>query len=162
MATISWSDLATTLVAVYGAALATYTLIHDRRDKRRVIVVKSHIAIPVYQGRGAGDPLFMINAVNPGSRTVHLAGAGFRIGRKKGFALFQPQGDVKFPHALEEGKSCSVWLESRDLAQQLMELGYIGKQTLRGYFQDSVGTQYFSKPVKFNVDEWLATRPSAG
>ena len=128
----------------------------DRAEKRRVLKVSITNAIPVFQTH-AGDPILMIQAVNPGNRTVHVAGSGYKIGRK-GFALFQPMSDVKFPHALDEGKSCSVWVDSKDVARQLKELGHSGTVRIVGYFQDAVGTQYRSKPLKFAVDEWLAAK----
>lgn len=104
----------------------------------------------------------MIGAANPGERVVHVVGAGFKIARRKqSFALFQPQGDVRFPHALDEGKSCSVWMESKDVATQLRSLGYGGTVRLVGYFQDAVGTQHFSKALKFDIEDWSKARTAS-
>jgi hypothetical protein len=161
MAQTSWPDLATAVVAIYGAILATYSLLKDRRERRRVLKVRLWTAIPV-SANGAGDPLLMIGAANPGERVVHVVGAGFKVVRpKQSFALFQPQSDVRFPHALEEGKSCSVWLESRNVATQLRGLGYAGTVRLVGYFQDAVGTQHFSKALRFDIEAWSKARTAS-
>ncbi len=161
MAQTSWPDLATAVVAIYGAILATYSLLKDRRERRRLLKVRLWTALPV-AAAGAGDPQLMIGAANPGERVVHVVGAGFKIGsRKQSFALFQPQSDVRFPYALEEGKSCNVWMASRDIAIQLQELGYGGTVRLVGYFQDAVGTQHFSKALSFDIEEWSKARSTS-
>jgi hypothetical protein len=72
---------------------------------------------------------------------------------KKFLAFLRPDSNVTFPYDLLEGKSCSVWITTKELADDLRREGYSGKINLKGYYKDAIGGDYESKSVKFNVEK---------
>ncbi len=64
-----------------------------------------------------------------------------------------PQGNVELPHTLEEGKSCIIWKEQSNLAQQLEKHGLSGEVTLKGFYRSATGKVYKSNSIKFNTEE---------
>ena len=120
-----WPTILTALVALYGAILSTYTVVVNRRDKKRRIHVKLSNGILTY-GPEAGPAVLLIEATNPGNRTVILNGACIILPNKQQVVFPNPESNVEFPHALEEGNSCLVWTEMKGLAKKLRQ------QQLRG------------------------------
>ena len=70
------------------------------------------------------------------------------------------QSDVRFPHQLLPGKSCSAWIGFRELACGLKTDGYAGLIRLIAFYPEQAGRKYGSKPYAFDVDEWA--RPAVG
>lgn len=147
-------SLATAIVALYGAALSTYSVVAARRDKKRRVFVSLSPGVIGFANQPSASVVF-IQAANPGDRAVTLQPGTIEL--PKGDHIFPPQShsNVTFPFELPEGKSCSCWIETADLARLLAEQGYRGRVKLVGCFRSAVGTEYRSKPIKFRVEEWL-------
>jgi hypothetical protein len=98
----------TALVALYGAALSTYSLVASRRDKKRQILVTiSHgVMVPA----GVPTHAVFLQAANPGDRAVTLEFATLTL--PNGWNVFLPRSNsaVAFPYELPEGKSCTCWI----------------------------------------------------
>ena len=148
---MDWVVLITALVALYGAALSTYTLISSRLDKRRRIKVelsKGFLPTDV-------DPpktMLFIQVSNPGHITVTIQPPGIQLPGGGTRVFRNPNSDVGFPHDLDPGKACTVWTPLAVLAKQFKEKGFSGKVELVGFCRDAVGTTHKGKRWEFNVD----------
>ena len=141
----------TAVVALYGAVLSTYTLVQNRREKRR------HIGVAISNGfipRGAdlGPAMLLIRVTNPGHRAVTIQCPSLRLPTGGSVVFLEPQSDVSFPHELAEGKNCTVWTEIGVVSEQLANHGHTGTVKLVAECDDAVGTTYRSKQWLFQVD----------
>lgn len=150
---MEWTTIVTAVVAVYGAALSTYTLIQNRKGKQRQIRVKLSNGMLTF-GPELSPAMLLIEATNPGNRTVILNTSGIFLPDGKTIVFPNPQSNVHFPHPLPEGNSCLVWTPLKELAQQLRQEGYSGQVKLIGFYRDQIGTQYKSKAFGFDIDGW--------
>jgi len=151
MPDINWVNVSSVAIGIFGAAVSAITLYTTRRDRKRRVIVKvsNGLLLP-----GPSPWMLFIQASNPGDRSVNIISMGISLPRKKQVDFPDPQGNVRFPHDLPEGKSCSIWIEARILAQTLKAEGYAGKIKIRGFARSGIGTMYQSGPWKINVDEW--------
>jgi len=146
----------TLIIAVYGASLATCKFVYDYWKGRREIRVKLNYSREktMYDDE-VGPEILAISAVNTGYRSVILDGAGYILPDKTCVHFDDPlrlsRMNVKFPKTLSEGQRCNVWIELKDLGQQLRERGLSGKVKLRGYYRSTVGKTYRSKPKEFTI-----------
>ena len=150
---MDWTTVVTALVALYGAVLSTYTLIQNRKEKQRQVSVRLSNGFLTF-GPELSPAMLLVEATNPGDRTVILNTVGLSLPDGKTVAFPNPQGNVRFPYPLEEGNSCMVWTPLKELAQQLSQEGYSGKVKLVGFYRDQLGTMYNSNTFSFNIDGW--------
>lgn len=143
----------TALVALYGAVLSTYSLIVARRDKKRRVSVSLSLGLIGFAGRES-PTVVLIEASNPGDRAVTLQPGMIVLPNGSQVVPKHSNSSVPFPHELPEGKSCTCWIETDELARLLHEQGYRGQVKLIGAFRNALGTQYRSKPIKFSVEQW--------
>ena len=68
---MDWAALITALVALYGAALSTYTLVSSRHDKRRRVKVELSTGFLVH-GPDLSTYMLFIGVSNPGHIPVTL------------------------------------------------------------------------------------------
>lgn len=151
MPDINWINVSSVAIGILGAAVAAITLYTTRRDRRQRVIVKVRYGLLL---PGPSPLMLFIQASNPGDRTVNVTSLGISLPRKKQVDFPDPQGDVRFPHDLPEGKSCSVWIEARILAQTLKAEGYAGKIKIRGFARSGIGAMYQSRRCEINVDDW--------
>ncbi len=156
---MDWSIIVTAVVAIYGAILSTYTLIQNRQEKQRRVSVKLSNGFLHYGNDGLSPAMLLLEATNPGDRTVILNTAGLSLPDGKTVAFLNPQSNVSFPHSLAEGNSCIVWTPLKELARQLRQEGYSGKVKLVGFFRDQLGRLYKSKAFIFDIEGWPAAEP---
>lgn len=147
-----WASAATVLVAVYGAALSTYNLIAARRDHHRTVRVflKRGLAAPGHEP----EPVFILEAVNPGQRSVTLTSCGLLLPNRKTFLIPRPPGSATFPHELTDGKSCTILFPLRDVVRALQQEGFNRQVSVRAVFTDALGKDHLSKRVKGSVSDW--------
>jgi hypothetical protein len=67
-------------------------------------------------------------------------------------------GNVILPHELLPGKSCSIWLGAKEVANALRQRNVSGKVKLVGYYKDATGRIYRSRPAVFDTNEWPKER----
>lgn len=145
---VEWSDL----VAFYAAGLATFTFVNDwKRRSFTASVSMTHGFLA--QGRKTID-VVILAATNPGERNVTLSGWGLLLPNGKQLVFPNLPQPVNFPYELGQGKQCQVFLETRQLAVDLLGSGFRGEQTFVGFFRDQLDNKFRSKKFKFNVDEW--------
>jgi hypothetical protein len=135
-------------LGLYGSFLSTYHECVARKARKR------QVRVEVGYGAGVGperwpSSLFS-TASNPGDRAVTLSEV----------ALLAPDGcllltvrfaGVKLPYELGEGKSCSHFLETEALAEELVSCGYRGIIKLRVLYADALGNEYKSRPFEFDA-----------
>lgn len=63
--------------------------------------------------------------------------------------------EVKFPHRLDAGESCTVLLDVRELISGLERAGFSSIVNIQGAYRDKVGTTFFSKPYEFEPRVWM-------
>jgi hypothetical protein len=99
--------------------------------------------------------MLILSASNTGKKTVTLTMMGLILPTKdkKYLDFLRPNSHVRFPHDLLEGKSCSVYIELKELSNELKQEGYSGKISLKGYYKDAIGGRYESKSIKFNIEK---------
>lgn len=153
---MDWTDLLTLAIASWGAVLATWTAVADRRHKRRQLKVRMSNGFPYYMG-GIGDVILIVEAANSGARPVTVASLVITLPDKQQLILDPRISGLTLPHTLAEGQSCSAWIEARNAAITLARNGYSGRIRLRGVARDATGEIYRSKPFSFGIDEWLST-----
>jgi len=61
----------------------------------------------------------------------------------------------KFPYTLSEGKEYNILETQSQLASSLKEKGYSGKIKLRGYYKNTLGKIFKSKPIDFDIEYGL-------
>jgi hypothetical protein len=150
---MDWTEILTTIVAVYGAVLATYTLIAQLRENRSKVNVKISTGFLAF-AEDTSDAMVFLSASNPGQKEVTLSSWGFVLPNKKQLFVPYPQSNVTFPYDLLPSKSCQIWIEAREIARALKSEGFSGKVKLVGFYRDQLDRTYRSKPYKFDVDDW--------
>ena len=143
-------EISTAAVAVYAALLSTVTLVSQRRDKRRTVAVKTFYGKRI-TGSGPSDDMVFLEASNPGSRPVMLTSAGFSLGKMGQILLPPREGFPTFPHQLNEGASCNLFVELRHIKRDLDRDGHSGKVKLTGFYRDALGKIYTARPTRIDV-----------
>jgi len=154
MEIITWRQIITAVVAVYGAIMATVTFLLRRKEKQRHLKVKFSNGFTPF-GQNLGELMLIIEVSNPGYRDVTINVPRIILPDRKSVVFPNPQSDVHFPHKLEEGTKCMVWTEMKELAQNLERNGYTGIIKINADVDDGSGRRYKSmKPWKLNIDKW--------
>jgi len=147
----NWDIIITLMIAVYGAILSTFTIWDTRHEHKREIRVRLSYGFSTHP---LAHGLLLINeALNTGRKTVTLSSMGLILPNKKFYTFLQPNSNVSFPYDLPEGKNCSVWIETKELAENLKNEGYSGEVKLIGYYGDAIGGRYKSEPFNFDINK---------
>lgn len=140
--------------------------------------IKVRISYAIVDDRKyAGQLCCVIEAVNIGNDTVTLEIPRIEISRYKSppkhelilmpHGLDAAEGVVRFPHVLEPGKSWTVWIGIKQLAQIFAdknnyapgpwdEIPYTGKVIMTCVYRDNAtGELYRSNEIDFDIDAWL-------
>jgi hypothetical protein len=150
---MNWT-VATGVVAVYGALLSTWNALSTQWEKRRRLAVKISYGCETY-GPQLGPYSIIVTALNKGTPSMTLSGAGIRLPDGRDTAYLGQSGNARFPHELESGKSCLICLPVQSFAQQLKTAGFSGNVRLAGYYRDALDKTYLSKEFDFDVEEGM-------
>lgn len=154
---MDWLTAAGTVVGMItglsGLGISLYTLkVTRQKEQRRVKVTIGKGIVPTL--RGAGPPMLIITALNPGDRTVTLGSPGILLPNNKHIVFLEPLSNVEYPHELAEGKNCMTWTPAKEIAQMLQKEGFSGAIKLRGFYDSSIGEKYTSEAITFEVDKF--------
>jgi hypothetical protein len=152
MTPTEWATVATAIVAVYGAALSTYTLLRSRKEARRQVKVK--LTWGVVGDTPEPRMVFFLTASNPGQRTVTLQGFHLRFPNGNNLFFAPPLAGPAFPYEVREGRQCAVWAPVRDVVKALVKEGHMGKVKLVAVFRDATDREFRSKPFKGTIEHW--------
>lgn len=61
--------------------------------------------------------------------------------------------EVTFPYPLKPNESFDITLQSRDVAKELIKLGFKGVVDLTVFFKDEQNKSYKSKPYEFDIEK---------
>ncbi len=149
---ITWADILTAMVALYGAVLSTIILVREWKAKRpniRVEVSEGTVQIPL--GLWSDQSIF-IEARNRGHKAVTLSMVGFILPDGDRWAIPRPLGYVTFPYELMPEKRCMVRTPAQKLATELESMGFPDRVSLIGYYDDEIGRRHQSKPSIFDTN----------
>lgn len=140
--------IVTVIIALYGAALSTYTASVQRRDKkRRVDVTLSYGLVGI-----SGVPGVLMEGKNSGERPVHISFGGISLPNGMVIALPASRFVQGMPHDLLDGKSLTAFASAEELAGHLREQGYTGDVVIVGVLRSALGVEYKSDPFTVNVE----------
>lgn len=158
LADITWTDMVTALVALYGAVVSTATavvagyLAYCRwREK------KPSIKVEVSMGVDHGIERVFVWASNAGERGVVLSSKGFVVpGHKQPIRPRSGDYGANFrePYELLLEHRCQWHMPASTLAERLRSMGFAGQVKVIGFYEDQVGRTYKSQPFKFDVDHY--------
>lgn len=161
----NWDLIITLIIASYGAILSTYSVWSRRQEQKPKLKVSLNYGFTTnsvsvtFKSKSLpqGKQPFMLisSAVNVGKKPVTITMMGLVLPTKdKKFLSFakQPNSRVSFPYELIEGKFCDVYFDPKEIVNELKPLGYSGKISLKGYYQDAMSNKYLSESLKFDMD----------
>jgi hypothetical protein len=147
-----WAQIITALVAVYGAALSTLNLINIQKEKKRQLSVKMSRGWLTFP-KGLSGNMLLIEVGNPGYRPVTVQTPYIKLPHEESLVFPLPTAEVRFPHELQEGKRCLMWVEEAEVKRSLKEKGYSGKVKLRAEVYDQTRKKYRTKKaLKFDLN----------
>ena len=138
-------EIATILVALYGATLSTILAINEFRKERRVLRVTCDIAIAGLT-TGGSYTFVAIKVVNVGHRPVTLTSAGFILNNGKWATQLESQmGMIPLPKKLEDGDNVSLMFDYDRVVKLAKEMGE-GIRFTKAVVSDAAGKKY-SAPI---------------
>ena len=104
--------------------------------------------------------MFSVAINNVGQRNVTIETIGFKLPndvmlfftRTSGFDVILPQ----LPHELHDGKSISLLVERKILANSIIEQKLTGKVRVKGFCKDSIGNTYYSRKFPIDLNQVLS------
>lgn len=147
----SWLQIAGLIVAGYGAALSTVTVILRQRDRRAQLVVTARSVRAVTDFGRVSPVMLEIRANNTGVVAVHLNTCGYAVSRRMHAVIAysdMPLGS-HLPETLEPGRSFCYAIE----ASKVAELGPDATVRLRPWYTDDVGHTYYGKFRRIDLSE---------
>ena len=152
---MSWTEILTALVAFYGALLSTAIFIKEQKTKTRQLEVKISNGFLKY-GQKLSELMMFVEVFNPGNRAVQVNLPKLILPDNRTLVFPNYQGDVQFPHELQEGKSCKIWIAMKAIGLQLHEAGFKENVKLYAGVSDGTGKEYRSKKYwKYDLDQEL-------
>lgn len=150
------NGLLTTIIAIYGAILATLSLILSiilaiievRRHMAQVVVSAKHGYITDNFGKSS-EPVIIITAINKGNGSISITGVGWFLkdGGKKQF--LQPY-NLQLPYVLQERRSCSTVFPCRSFKS------YSDNEDIKAaFFQDETGKIWKGNISRIQRNLWL-------
>jgi len=153
MKELDWTKIITAVIAIYGAALSTFSFVSQRIEKRRIVVVNLSIG-QLTQGQKVIQQALFMSATNPGALAVTLTASSLLLPNKRSLVFQHVQSDVRFPYELPAGNKCTVWFSLKEVSSALNDEGYQGKVKLIGVFHDALGTAFSSKQMVFDASQY--------
>lgn len=151
MDSMDWTRVATAVVAVYGALLATYD--HFVANRPRIKVTASRGVAGWSQTGEVSEPMLFLKAANVGPRAVTLQVPFFLLSGGKKLVLMRVQHQVTLPHELPPGKACEVMVEESHVLGELRGEGYRRNVKMVGVWPDEIGVWHKSRPFVLNLEE---------
>jgi hypothetical protein len=101
-------------------------------------------------------PLLAIEVLNTGFRTVIITRGGVIFPNNEQILSTVPASDPStYPIELLEGQNRHLQIPPQNVAKMLKNDGFSGIVKLRGWCQDALGKVYKSKPLDFEIEQWL-------
>jgi hypothetical protein len=145
-------EIITEIVAVYGALLATYTLIIQIREKGRRLKVKLNFGF-IEKRNNLGEEMLLLSGANTGHVEITLCSHAITLPGGTKIVFRQHGGEYQLPYTLVPSKSCTLWFPSQEIYQSLRDKGFSGKIKIQGVLQDQTGNCFKSNKLRLDLEE---------
>lgn len=142
--TVSWNEIVTALLALYGAVLSTIIFFKEQRKGMRRINLTLRYGFLTYD-EGLSNQMLIFEVINPGFKAVTINGPQLRFADGKSMIFPVPNSNVRFPYTVEEGKSAHTWIELQTLIDSLRRNGYSNSVKFKGVVHDQTGREFATK-----------------
>lgn len=167
---------ATPIAAFSGIILSIISILYtQRQNKRRIEVNLEYNDSKLRTFEDPCEVIIEMSAFNSGFRSVAIVNYELFVNnkiinftyensyedpnRKNVHIIIKLSSNNKLPYALKEGEIIVTRIKAGDLAKVLSSKivnrkRLKGEVELSGYFETAENKKYWSKPLKFNIDEW--------
>lgn len=157
---MNFSEIITAFVAVYGALLATFTLVVQVREKRQRVTVTLSQGFIAEGGGGAVDVL-ILEAANGGAVPIYLSTCQLRLPATKEKLFSRLAYNKDFPATLNPGESVQAWLSSETFVAAIRKSKSIEEITVVAEFSNKGGGVYRSKALLVNLEKMFFAKQHA-
>ena len=144
---IDWKWFWTLVIAIYGAALATYREVMARRERRAFVKVSMSLAI-VMAGDGHSRPQVQVDVQNHGHTDVIFNSNQFAVHIKgwkgKSLLAIDQMSNVNFPHTLKPSGSFWLMKDREHLISGLRDTNQGRRLKIRAVVFDAIGRPHRS------------------
>ena len=146
-----WDKIILAAVAIYGAALSTFTFVQNRKKSRRRIEVILSFGALTYGDR-LGDQMIFVKVGNVGEKRVRIDGLGLKLPTNRTIAFMNRPEFDQLPHDLDDGTSCLSGTELEPLRKRWKTEGFRGSVKVQPYAFDTLGTYFYGKKKSITID----------
>lgn len=150
---MDYIQIATILIAVYGAFLSTILAIYKISSDRKRLKVNLDLAV---KSDSINKPrnVLSLSCANIGKRPITIQSYGIEMPNKKNI-FFKNECPDELPKTLSDGGGCTLCGNLQEITKVLIETGYNGTVQVFGFFKDTSGNKYKGNKFKFNTTEFL-------
>jgi len=99
--------------------------------------------------------MLFVTVANGGARVTNVNTPYLVLPDRKKFVFLNPQSSVTYPHKLEDGANCVLWIDMNGLSRSLRQNGFSGKVRLHAEVSDATDTEYQTKKSwLFDKAQW--------
>ncbi|MBE3138176.1 MAG: hypothetical protein IMZ43_12425 [Thermoplasmata archaeon] len=147
-------ELATLLIAIWGAGLSTLLGLNELLAYRRQAVVKLKAGM-IYQG---GDVSWTVHTIqisffNKGKRPITITSYGLELPNNQHMPVFHIVlgREITLPRSFSDGEGCEFIGDRERITRSIRDEGLTGNIKIRGYVQDISGKIHFSRKMKISI-----------
>ncbi|TVX99072.1 hypothetical protein [Cohnella terricola] len=127
-----------------------------KNQNKRFLSVELTNGFIVYENNSLSDDVyFFITVRNASSKNIVVNSfnlLNIRVRGKK-YALIPPQSNIVFPHRLQEGDNCQVWISREDFLRTVERDGFTKSSLkIRAQVMDGTGNRYHSNIFKIRMN----------
>ncbi|MCK4594379.1 hypothetical protein KAU45_07740 [bacterium] len=148
---ISWTDVIIAIVALYGAVIATITLIAQIKSKKRKMAVTLDIKMVV--SPTIQDYTIELCARNIGNKVIYVSAFELSLPGYHYIDL-EPIVPIELPKLIRSGESASYNFRIDKLVSFLQEQQINTIKEICGIVHDQIGKCYTSNKLNFDIKLW--------
>lgn len=157
---MSVTEIITAILALYGAALATFTFTVQQLEKRKKILTTLSLG---FVSRGALPPIDIITleAANAGNVPVHISSCHLLLSETKEKLVADFRFNRDLPVTLNPGESVQGWLPSEKFIEIVRKTKTVSQLLVAAEFSNKAGSIFRSKPERLNLEKMLFAKQNA-
>lgn len=148
---LDWIQVIGVIVALFSLVVSYLVYMHTTKQRKRNLLVKLSWGFLVYENNTLSKGVYLFIEVNNIASEPSIV-SNFNIltsNTKKKYAITAPYSDVRYPHRLQGGESCRVWINKDELFETFGRSGIVKPtMSLRAEVADGVGEKYISNKLK--------------
>jgi len=156
MITIRLTDVIIAIMALYGAVIATITLVRQIRQGKVRVKVKASLGFMMTTINPSGEEIYTFTASNHGFRTITLSNFGLLAPDINKYIFIPiPPVDIpspEFPYELMPGSCCDFHVKVDDLKKGLEGIAEKSIKLIP-YFMDALGKKHKGKAITLQLEE---------